>query len=227
MLEQKTFELSDPRRVRELLRRHSWVTLVSHTPARGLVVSHLPVLVDDPPDGRDGAVGTDGAASTGGREEQPGITLTGHLAAKDADLHELGEHDVVIVAEGPQGYISPTWYGETPHVPTWNFVVVHVHGRPELLAPEPAYTVLSDTVDHFERQFAEPWKLDLVGTYARRIAKGVRAFRLPATRVTAKAKLSQDESTEVVERLAAALTDDQPWAAPELADAMRTAGRQR
>lgn len=224
MLEQKTFELSDPRRVRELLRRHSWVTLVSHTPARGLVVSHLPVLVEDVPDGTyDGPYDRayDGA-------EEPGITLTGHLAAKDADLHELGEHDVVIIAEGPQGYISPTWYGETPHVPTWNFVVVHVHGRPELLAPEPAYAVLSDTVDHFERQFAEPWKLDLVGTYARRIAKGVTAFRLPATRVTAKEKLSQDESSEVVERLAAALTDDhQPWVAPELAHAMRTAGRER
>lgn len=216
MLEQKTFELSDPRRVRELLRRHSWVTLVSHTPARGLVVSHLPALVEDTPDG---------AHVTA---DEPGdLTLTGHLAAKDADLHELGEHDVVIIAEGPQGYISPTWYGETPHVPTWNFVVVHVHGRPELLSPEPAYTVLSDTVDHFERQFAEPWKLDLVGTYARRIANGVTAFRLPATRVTAKEKLSQDESSEVVERLAAALTDDQPWTAPELAEAMRTAGRQR
>ncbi|AXK35013.1 FMN-binding negative transcriptional regulator [Streptomyces armeniacus] len=203
MLQQKIFEVTDPRQIRDLVRSHSWATLVSHTPARGLVVSHLPVLVED----------------------GPGIALTGHLAAADAEFHELGAHDVVVVVQGPQGYISPTWYGNAPHVPTWNFVVVHVHGRPELLAPEPTYDVLSDTVDHFEQHFAEPWTLDRAGGYARRIASGVRGFRLPAGRVTAKAKLSQDEPAEVAERVADALTADQPWARPELAHAMRTVER--
>ncbi|RLL65959.1 FMN-binding negative transcriptional regulator [Streptomyces sp. Z26] len=216
MLEQKIFDVTDPRLIRDLVRRHSWATLVSHTPARGLVVSHLPVLVAD-----------DDLAVAAGTEGAPPLTLAGHLAADDAEAHELGAHDVVVVVEGPQGYISPTWYGSGPHVPTWNFVVVHVHGRPELLAPERTYDVLSDTVDHFERHFAEPWTLDRADAYARRIAPGVSGFRLPAARVTAKAKLSQDESPREVDRLADALGSEQPWARPELARAMRAAGRRR
>lgn len=47
MLEQEIFRVDDPGRIRDLARAHPWATLISHTPDRGLVVSHLPVLVDD------------------------------------------------------------------------------------------------------------------------------------------------------------------------------------
>ncbi|UUU36282.1 FMN-binding negative transcriptional regulator [Streptomyces sp. CA-210063] len=147
----------------------------------------------------------------------------GHLARADARKHELGSHEVVVVLQGPHGYISPTWYEETPHVPTWNFTVLHVHGRPEVLGPADTYDVLSATVDHFEDRFPQPWRLARVEAYAHRIAVAVAVtgFRLPATTVTAKAKLSQDEREEVVLRLAEALETGRPYAGPELARAMR------
>ncbi|MGW3646249.1 FMN-binding negative transcriptional regulator [Streptomyces sp. NPDC000878] len=200
MLEQEIFRVNDPGWIRDLARAHPWATLISHTPDRGLVVSHLPVLVD-------------------ASRQDP--TLLSHLARTDAEKHELGSHEVVVVLQGPHGYISPSWYEETPHVPTWNFMVLHIHGRPEVLDPADTYDVLSSTVDHFEDRFPEPWRLALVETYAQRIAAGVTGFRLPATRVTAKAKLSQDEREEVVLRLARALESGRPYAGPELARAMR------
>ncbi|WP_328364283.1 FMN-binding negative transcriptional regulator [Streptomyces sp. NBC_00445] len=201
MLEQEIFRVEDPGWIRDLVRAHPWATLISHTAGHGLVVSHLPVLVEDTAD----------AAPT----------FLGHLAATDAEKHELGSHEVVVVLQGPHGYISPTWYEETPHVPTWNFTVLHVRGRPEVLDPADTYDVLSATVDHFEDRLPEPWRLARVEDYARRIAGGVTGFRLPATRVTAKAKLSQDEREEVVLRLAKALESEEPYARPELARAMR------
>ncbi|MFD4526516.1 FMN-binding negative transcriptional regulator [Streptomyces sp. NPDC058470] len=148
----------------------------------------------------------------------------GHLARTDAEEHELGSHEVVVVLQGPHGYISPRWYEETPHVPTWNFTVLHVHGRPEVLDPADTYDVLSATVDHFEDHFPEPWRLARVETYAHRIAAAT-GFRLSATKVTAKAKLSQDESEDIVLRLADALDSDWPYAGPELARAMRDTRR--
>ncbi|MFJ2829910.1 FMN-binding negative transcriptional regulator [Streptomyces sp. NPDC087263] len=209
MLQQEIFRVDDLGWMRDLTRAHPWATLISHTPHRGLVVSHLPVLVDDAPHGTGDGV----------------PTFLGHLARTDAEAHELGSHEVVIVLQGPHGYISPRWYEETPHVPTWNFTVLHVHGRPEVLDPADTYDVLSATVDHFEDRFPEPWRLARVETYAHRIAAAVTGFRLSATKVTAKAKLSQDESEDIVLRLADALDSDGPYAGPELARAMRDTRR--
>ncbi|MEU9189003.1 FMN-binding negative transcriptional regulator [Streptomyces sp. NPDC048484] len=214
MLQQEVFRVDDSGWIRDLARAHPWATLVSHTARHGLVVSHLPVLVDD---SRQDTGGIGGTGDTGGA----GPTLIGHLARADAEQHELGSHEVVVVLQGPHGYISPVWYEETPHVPTWNFTVLHVHGRPEVLGPADTYGVLSATVDHFEDRFPEPWRLARVESHARRIAAAVTGFRLPATKVTAKAKLGQDEREEVVLRLARALESGRPYASPELARAMR------
>ncbi|MDH6214059.1 FMN-binding negative transcriptional regulator [Streptomyces pseudovenezuelae] len=205
MLQQEVFRVDDPGWIRDLARAHPWATLISHTPDRGLIVSHLPVLVDNSQE----------------CEGDSDLVLRGHLARTDAAKHELGSHEVVVMLQGPHGYISPSWYGETPHVPTWNFTVLHVHGRPELLDPSDTYDVLSATVDHFEDRLPEPWRLARVESYAHRIAAAVTGFRLPASRVTAKAKLSQDEREEVVLRLAEALESGGPYASPELARAMR------
>jgi transcriptional regulator len=199
MLEQPIFLIEDPAKVRELVRAHAWATLVSHVGSQGLVVSHLPVLVD---------------------ESEPELAIVSHLARVDGETHELGDHDVVVVVEGPNGYLSPSWYGEVPHVPTWDFVVVHLHGRPEVLGAEETYRILSDTVDHFERVLSPPWELDQVEEYAHRIAGATVGFRLRPRRVVAKAKLSQDESPDLVRRAATMLRTDGPYRQPDLAAAM-------
>lgn len=212
MLNQEIFRIDDPGRIRDLVRTHPWATLVSHTDRNGLVASHLPVLLDD---------------SRGGDTTGTGLTLLGHLARTDAELHELGDHDVVVVFHGPHGYISPTWYEETPHVPTWNFVVLHAGGRPQVLDADETYGVLTATVDHFEDRLPHPWRLKEVDAYAHRIASAVTGFRLAATRVDAKAKLSQDEHEEVSRRVVRALESDQPYTHPDLARAMRETWRQQ
>ena len=39
----------------------------------------------------------------------------------------------MLVVQGPHGYVSAGWYVGAPYVSTWNYVVAHLHGRPELL----------------------------------------------------------------------------------------------
>jgi transcriptional regulator len=143
-----------------------------------------------------------------------GLVVLGHLARTDAGLHELGQHDVVVVVQGPHGYVSPTFYKGGPYVPTWNFVVAHLHGRPSLLDGDETYGLLERTVDHFE---PTPWRLNKVSDYAHRIAGGVTGFRLVPDRVVGKAKLSQDKPAEDVSGVVAALAETNPL----LATAMR------
>lgn len=198
MLEQQIYERPD---VREIVELNPWVRLVSATPDRGLIVSHLPVIVD--PDSDE-------------------LSILGHLARADADEHELGEHDAVVIVEGPHGYISPSWYQAGPYVPTWNFVVAHLYGRPTVLDDEKTFDILERTVDHFEDQREVPWRLSSVDGYARRIAPGVTGFRLTPIRCVGKAKLSQEKPTEVGLRVAAALENDLDWHSnPDLAATMR------
>jgi transcriptional regulator len=182
-----------------LVSAHPWVTLVSAT-ASGLVVSHLPVLAE--------------AGSAG-------LSVLGHLPVPDAEEHQLGEVDTVLVVQGPHGYVSAGWYAGGPYVSTWNFVVAHLHGRPSPLGADETYEVLSRTQDHFELARPEPYRLERVADYARRLAPLVVGFRLVPDRVVAKAKLSQDKPAEDVAGVLRGLQDPgDVHANPALAAAM-------
>lgn len=190
--------------VRSLLDRHPWATIVSDGTGQGPVVSHLPVVLDP---------------------ERDDATLLGHLARVDAEEHQLGEHQVVLIVRGPEGYVSPTLYQpHGPFVPTWNFVVLHLHGTPEILDESDTWEVLERTVERCERDFGQPWQLDSVREYADSLRPWVTGFRLTPTRLVTKAKLSQDKPHEVVSQLLAAFHSDGEYANEPLAAAMRELG---
>jgi transcriptional regulator len=183
MLEQPKFALSDPHELRELISANPWVTMVSHHPT-GLVVSHLPIICD--PSTSD-------------------VVVLGHLARADAVIHELGSYDAVVIVQGIHGYISPSWYQQQPHVPTWDFVVAHCHGQPEVLSPASTLDVLRKTVDHLEANQPKPWSMSIVENYAHQLASATCGFRLRPTRIVGKAKLSQEQPITEAAQLADAL----------------------
>jgi transcriptional regulator len=186
-----------------LVARHPWVNLVSAT-SRGLVVSPLPVIP---------------------APDSEGVEIVGHLARTDAAEHELGECDAVVIVQGHHGYVSPAWYSGSPYVPTWNYVVAHLHGRPVALDADATYDVLDRTVDHFESARPEPFRLSDVASYAARLAPAVVGFRLTPSRVVAKAKLSQDKPRVDYEGVLRGLEDpDDVHGDRELAGIMRAGG---
>ncbi|HET6826214.1 MAG TPA: FMN-binding negative transcriptional regulator, partial [Amnibacterium sp.] len=143
---------------------------------------------------------------------------------------ELGQHELLVVIQGPHGYISPSWYDENPAVPTWNFIVAHLRGVPEILSPEKNFAVLGRLVDHFEDRVPEPRRM--LGSpgdaaYAERIQSGTVGMRLTPTSVTAKAKLSQNRPLHIVDSVIEHLEGDGPYAQPALAALMREARQRR
>ena len=195
-----TYVLTDPLEVKRLIRENPWATIVSNT-ANGLVASHYPVVLEDTTDDT--------------------ISVVSHVGRPDEKLHELGEHELLMIIQGPHGYISPGWYGNDDFVPTWNHVTAHLYGVPQILSDSENFEVLDDLVDHFEKQLPEPVSLDIDEQQARRIAKGTVGIRFVVTRFDARLKLSQNKEPEVVDRIIAALEGDGPFASPALAAEMK------
>jgi transcriptional regulator len=206
VLEQPKYRMTDDE-VAELVAAHPWASLISPPaePGGDLVVSPLPVLLD--PD-----------------SSYP--VLMGHLAAEDAAVHQLGTRRVVVTIEGPSGYISPTWYESGPYVPTWNFVVAHFHGTPDVLDAEATYRILDATCAHLESARSPAWSMASVTPYAQRIAPQTTGFRLVPDRIVGKRKLSQDKPADVVDRVIRALRTDVLHGNAELAQAMERAHRE-
>ena len=198
--------MTDPDEVRRLIREDPWGTFVSNT-AAGLVASHYPVILEETPDDT--------------------ISIVSHVGRPDEKLHELGEHEVMVIIQGPHGYISPGWYDDEKagFVPTWNHVTAHLYGVPQLLSEAENFDVLDKLVDHFEVGMPQPISLDIDENAARRIALGTVGLRLVVTRFDARAKLSQNKSPEVVGRIVEHLEGHGRYASPELAREMRRVHR--
>lgn len=166
-----------PGEVFDLIEGLTFATIVTNGDD-GLIASHLTFLID--------------------RERGPNGTLISHLAlANDhAALIASGRESMVIFT-GPQGYISSSWYPANPvrdSAPTWNFAVVHCHGRPTPLATDETARHLRDLVSHMERGRANEWRLRELGPggMERRLPR-ILGFELPISRLEAKFKMGQDE----------------------------------
>jgi transcriptional regulator len=209
VLVQPHYAIDDMRDVRALIREYPWTLLVTAT-FPSLHAAHAPCLLD-PEDDHGG--------------ETFELVIVGHIARADplsADLQRGRE--LLLIFQGPHGYISPDWYGGGPSVPTWNFTAVHVYGIADVLEGDAAFEVLEHTVERFEEDRARPWRLrGQALSYARTIASDVVSFRLRSTRIEAKAKLSQDKPPDIQRRIIAALEEPGPYQQPRLAEEMRRA----
>jgi transcriptional regulator len=193
------FAVEDLDWVKRLVRENPWATLVSGGPA-GLVASHYPILLD---------------------EDAPGLVLFSHVGRPDELQLDLTS-EILVIVQGPHGYISPSWYDAPVAVPTWNFTTAHLYGVPEILSDEANLVSLDRLVAAFEQLMPHPRYLK--GTpeneaYARSLVGGTVGFRLPVTRWVGKNKLSQNKPAATIHRVRAGLADG-PAANQRLAAAM-------
>jgi transcriptional regulator len=200
-----SFAMTDVGEIRRLIDLNPWVTLVSQG-EDGLVASHYAVMLDD---------------------ERDDLTIVGHVGKPDDAILGLGDRELLVVVQGPHGYITPRWYGDVPAVPTWNFVSAHLRGIPELLSPEENLRVLDRLVDRFEGHGDDArglYTLPNDASFVERLERGTVGFRLTPSHVTAKRKLSQNRSAEVVETIVDGLSSQ---GRHELAAEMRRAADAR
>jgi len=192
--------MTDPDEVKRLIRANPWTTYVSAA-STGLVASHYPTLLEETDDDQ--------------------IVIVTHFGRPDEVAHEVGQHEMLVIVQGPHGYISPNWYAPGDIIPTWNHATAHLYGVPEVLSEEENYRVLERLTDHFEHPMPEPRALADDEEYSRRIAKGTIGLRIRVTRFDARGKFSQNKTPEVRGRIITELAGEGPYAQPALAEEMR------
>jgi len=199
------FRVDDAAAHRALIAAHPLATLVVPT-ARGLQVNHLPLRLDD----------------VTGR-------LIGHVARANPlwTLEPAGE--AVAVFRGAEAYVTPGWYASKAEhgrvVPTWNYAVVHVHGRlrwfgadtPEDDARRHAVVAAlteANEAAHAEalraagRQPPRAWSVDdAPADWLAGMRRAIVAFELEPTRIEGKFKLSQNRPAADREGVVAGLAE--------------------
>lgn len=170
----KHFAFDDPAEIQDFVRDFPFATLV--TTLDGVpCATHLPLMLDM----RVGAHGM----------------LRGHVARANPHWQAFESNDAESLAifHGPHTYISPRWYRAGPAVPTWNYVAVHMYGRPQILtSTDDLLADLAAMVDVFEPNGQASHII--TREYKERLAAGIVGFRMEVTRVEGKRKLSQNRS---------------------------------
>ncbi len=186
--------MTDPEEVKRLIRRNAWATFVSPA-STGLVASHYPVILDESADD---------------------IVIVSHFGRPDEIAHELGQHEVLVIIQGPHDYVSSSWYAPGDLVPTWNHLTAHLYGRPEILSDDENYAMLEMLTDHFEHHHPHGRSLSEDEEGTRRIAKGTVGLRMRVSRFDARVKLSQNKASEVRENITEHLAQSNPALAAEM-----------
>jgi len=176
MYRPKHFDVRSTERMHAMIREYPFGALVS-TGESGFVASHLPFTLDP----ERGALGR----------------LSGHFArANDQWRGFDGDAEALVLFQGPHAYVSPAWMSGARNVPTWNYIAVHVFGRPRIIDdPEIARARLESLVAANEAFRATPWTTgDAPADFVDAMVGGIVAFDLPIDRLEGKWKLSQNKT---------------------------------
>jgi transcriptional regulator len=174
----QAFKVPDERAAFEFIEQYDFGTIVTTSLEGGMLATHLPLLV------------------------KRGVSrpvLQGHVARANTHWRTFdGSTEAIAIFQGPHGYISPRWYATAPAVPTWNYAVVHLHGRP--LATENrelTSSILAALVHKYESHRPHPYRTqELPPDFYEQMLSRIVAFEMTIDRVEAKFKLGQNRSEQ-------------------------------
>ncbi len=168
-----------PEELHRILIENPLGTLVTHT-AQGLDANHIPFEFDS---GR-GLLGI----------------LQAHVARANPVWKEVPDQsEVLVIFRGPQGYISPNWYPSKHEahrqVPTWNYEVVHAHGRLRIVDEEKfVRAIVARLTRRHEGSEPRPWKMgDAPPDYLNQMLQMIIGIEVEVTRWECKRKLGQNK----------------------------------
>ncbi len=188
------FREDDPKTLGAFIDAHPLAALIAATPT-GLLANHIPLLRLQNSDGH--------------------TVFHGHVARANDFWRTTPAHSVVVaIFGGPDRYISPTWYptmAETGEVvPTWNYAVVHAHGRIRFIEDLTWLRALVEALtDRHESGQAAPWRVaDAPRDYLERMLRAIVGFEIAVERLEGKFKASQNRTERERDGVNAAFAAD-------------------
>lgn len=159
------WQIDDQQQIFNFIEQHSFAALVSPS----LDASHLPLLLD--------------------RENK---RILGHFARNNSHC-KVAESQALAIFSGAHDYISPTWYANSPAVPTWNYAAVHVHGQLTWLNDQQTAQMLEQLMAKYEPELLVNRQI-VTAEYQQKLSRGIIGFALSIESIDAKAKLGQHRS---------------------------------
>ncbi|KWE53273.1 FMN-binding negative transcriptional regulator [Burkholderia sp. MSMB2157WGS] len=203
----------NPDVLRELIVQHPFGSLITHG-KNGLDAIHIPfVLMPDD----DGGLGE----------------LHAHVARANPIWQDVADGDEVLaIFRAGDAYISPGWYPskQATHreVPTWNYRVVHAHGRITARDDEKFVRgVVARLTRTHEASQPVPWKMgDAPQDFMDEMLQSIVGLQIRITQLIGKRKLGQNKPVADIRGAGEALVADGNLAIGEAmlaeADAKRT-----
>jgi transcriptional regulator len=191
--------------VHALMAEHPFATLIANG-SSGLLANHLPFVFD----AESGANGV----------------LRAHVARANEVWQLVSDGaEVLVVFQGPQHYVSPSWYPSKHEahrqVPTWNYQVVHARGTIAWRHDEAFLRgIVAQLTKIHEAGERVPWRMsDARPDYLEEMLRNIIGLEIPVTSLRGKSKLSQNKEDR--DRLGAAEAL-RVRGAGDLADAMQS-----
>ncbi|MFM0718566.1 FMN-binding negative transcriptional regulator [Paraburkholderia strydomiana] len=181
------FEENRPEVLHRLIAEQPFGALITNGP-NGLGANHLPFEAQLVPTGDDASA------------PQSRYLLRAHVARANPVWKEAATHpDALVIFQGPAAYISPTWYPSKHEahrqVPTYNYIVVHAHGRIVVRDDEPFVRgLVARLTRKMEAAEAVPWKMgDAPADFITQMLGAIVGIEIEVTRLVGKWKLGQNK----------------------------------
>lgn len=174
------FQEDRPEILARIIGDHPLATLVTGS-GETLTADHLPLVLAS-------------EAVAGGK-------LLGHVAKANPLSHTCADGAAALaIFRGAHAYVTPSWYPSKQAggrvVPTWNYEVVHVHGRIAFIR-DPAWllALVTRLTAQMESARPTPWQVrDAPADFIDTMLAGIVGIELTLIRVEGKRKLSQNRS---------------------------------
>lgn len=127
-----------------------------------------------------------------------GTTAELHLVRSNPIARSVSDRaGARLAVSGPDGYVSPDWYGLHDQVPTWNYVAVHLTGTLERRPTDELLPMLDRLSETFEAQLApkRPWTTAKMTEAARdKLLRAIVPYVLRVDAIDATWKLNQNKT---------------------------------
>jgi len=153
-------------------------------------------------------------------EEGESLFLNGHMSKANPLWKTFEKNDeVLVIFQGPNSYISPTWYNHV-NVPTWNYQVVHLYGNPRIVNGNEYYAMLARLISRHEG--GTSYRMEsLPPDFVEKQINGTVGFQIHVTRIEANYKLSQNRNDEDYHNIIVRLDERDDEMSHAVAEAMK------
>lgn len=176
----KHFAENNVAAMHELINKNPLATLVTLT-ANGLTANHIPLLLS-------------------GENTEFGV-LQGHVARANQIWRDfLPEIETLAVFQSVEAYIAPGWYATKQEtgkvVPTWNYAVVHAHGKLRVVDDAKWLRRQIENLTALqESESPEAWRVsDAPAEFVEKLLGAIVGVEIVITKLEGKSKVSQNQS---------------------------------